>query len=1182
MGFDQLLLRLLGPAASQANQLRKREASRRLLEQCVRAALADALRLQPGLSGTTDDDSLALDDLLWGDHYDLPSESADSALALWDRLVAGVCTRLSILERVTAVIVDDDEIDGHELTQAQAIGITDTWQLAEDFVAALERRLHAITGDPALHEIWSKLSASRQQRVGMEVLISLDRIERQMAQSYDSWAPGEVHELSGGGSQLPAIWNVTYPRPLRMHLTAEAGPWLTATAPNSVNPVVRALVGIGGGGKTQLAVEYCYRRAATCDVVWWIDASTPETALAGLHGLANALGSPAGDTAGNVAFLHNRLARLDRWLIVFDDAAAPDTSTGQPEPFDKIQRLIPLLGSGEVVVTSIQRGWSAHAHALEVAPWELDDSVAFLGSQDPSGARRVAAELQGLPLALEHAAAYCRETGISFDEYCERLRGLGSDASSSLAPQSKTIQLAVREIRRHAGAHHLLAMTAYLHGADIPRSLFCTPLNDPSPVHFEDPATIDRIDQALRILFNFSLINFGASSVMVHRLVQLEVRRELTAEERELKLGWVLLTLHARSNARPDGESRWRALQLIYPHLIEASDHVSFPSVYGQVAIKTMYAVVPFLEKVGRTREMAAQTERVIAAAEKQGDLTEADLAMMRSTHAVALAASDQLSEAEAVMEPVLEWAEQAGSEDAAEAACILSNGAVLAGFRRRFEFAARLLEKAVSLEAAKLGSESIEISATYSNLGDALAEMGENGRARDALSRAYEIRSATLGVCDPDTQMTALRLADVLVTLDIEAGRAVLAKTEAALQSAIRQREPWCLSVLPRLVAASESYGRSEHLARLLEAWQPAMDAFLSPAGRCELRVRRGEAQSRSGDPSELFREAWNLSGELSDAEVDTVVTCGVAYASHLARSGCGAEARAVLDELYPRLAHLPEASATATQVAFLRGLASIASSPADSEHWLGIAADQIRRGAPIPPDSAVRVFHQLGLSHWNRGEIADAVIDIVSAYNLLVVSNSTDSQLVGPVLTSLGGALNKLENWPLAEAVLERAVTTLTLDDRLLGVTLGHLGVTYLSTDKPARAMSVLRDAVAAKLRGGDLEALASTYYNLADAHFRIRQFGPALRAVEEAARLEQTTVDRLDPTRLSTLILRARILAAIGSSVHKMIKEIEALAHEMELTPAQAEWVRLHVEAIPRSNRVHATRKKSRPRR
>ena len=92
-------------------------------------------------------------------------------------------------------------------------------------------------------------------------------------------------------------------------------------------PRTIALYGLGGAGKTSVAVEYAYRHLAGLGVVWQLPAGEPTALAAGFSDLAAALG--ARDLPGApVAQVHGALAgRPDDWLLVFDNA--PDRASIQ-------------------------------------------------------------------------------------------------------------------------------------------------------------------------------------------------------------------------------------------------------------------------------------------------------------------------------------------------------------------------------------------------------------------------------------------------------------------------------------------------------------------------------------------------------------------------------------------------------------------------------------------------------------------------------------------------------------------------------------------------------------------------------------------------------------------------------------------------------------------------------------
>lgn len=132
------------------------------------------------------------------------------------------------------------------------------------------------------------------------------------------------------------IWGAVPPR--NVHFTgrqALLGTMHGLLAPDRSMETAHVLTGLGGVGKTQLAVEYVYRHNSDYDLVWWIRAERPGTMLSDFHDLATVLGLPlAPETARRdaVPAVREALRAGDlrqRWLLVFDNAE----SVEQVRPF---------------------------------------------------------------------------------------------------------------------------------------------------------------------------------------------------------------------------------------------------------------------------------------------------------------------------------------------------------------------------------------------------------------------------------------------------------------------------------------------------------------------------------------------------------------------------------------------------------------------------------------------------------------------------------------------------------------------------------------------------------------------------------------------------------------------------------------------------------------------------------
>jgi hypothetical protein len=252
---------------------------------------------------------------------------------------------------------------------------------------------------------------------------------------------------------------------LRARLRVEPGVVVTQTG---------AIHGLGGVGKTELALEFAHRYQADYDLVWWISAEQPTSVTATLAALAEELGiQRVADQAEMITQLFKKLRGRERWLLVYDNAEQPKTLEG----------LLPPGGGGRVLVTSRYGAWGKFGSVERLDVLVRDEAVAFLARRtsatDQAVLDALAEELGDLPLALEEAAAYLEETGAGLDEYLELVRGRARELFGLDQPPpdeqgdqrrvATVWSLTLDRVHQEApAAEALLSLCAFLAPDDIP------------------------------------------------------------------------------------------------------------------------------------------------------------------------------------------------------------------------------------------------------------------------------------------------------------------------------------------------------------------------------------------------------------------------------------------------------------------------------------------------------------------------------------------------------------------------------------------------------------------------------------------------------------------------------------------------------------------------------------------
>jgi tetratricopeptide (TPR) repeat protein len=188
-------------------------------------------------------------------------------------------------------------------------------------------------------------------------------------------------------------------------------------------PVVCALTGLRGVGKTQVAAGYARARIREgWGLVAWVNAESTDTLLASLAKVADQIpgvADPEGDSLRSAERLREHLqARTDPGLLVFDNATDPD----------QLRVLLPATGGTQVVITSTDRAFTELGVAVGVAVFARTESLDYLrertGLADDTGAGLVADELGDLPLGLAQAAAAIRGQRLTYENYLQRLRAI--------------------------------------------------------------------------------------------------------------------------------------------------------------------------------------------------------------------------------------------------------------------------------------------------------------------------------------------------------------------------------------------------------------------------------------------------------------------------------------------------------------------------------------------------------------------------------------------------------------------------------------------------------------------------------------------------------------------------------------------------------------------------------------
>ncbi len=579
---------------------------------------------------------------------------------------------------------------------------------------------------------------------------------------------------------VESAWNIPYRRNSfftgREDILQFLHDTFTAQKATLAHPLV--ISGMGGIGKTQTAIEYAYRYRDDYSAVLWARADNRETLISDFVVIAALLNLPEKDERDQgrtVAALLRELGSSRDWLLILDNA----------DDLAIARDFIPVLGKGHVLLTTRAQVTGTIAQRIELEKMEPEVGALLLARRaklitpnapldaatdnDQTKAKTIVEDMDGLPLAIDQAAAYIEEAACGLSGYLERYQtqrarllkqrgGVIEDHPDSVAA---TLSMAFERVQNaNPAAAELLRLCAFLHPDAIPEEIITVGALDLGsslePVA-TDPLALDAAIQELR---TYSLIRRDpdARLLVIHRLVQAVLK---DAMDENTQRQWVERTVRAVNRAFPEVEFKtWKDCQRCLPHaqacaVLIDEWKMDFPETASLLDRTGLY-----LQERAQYEQAGLFFQQALAIRERSSD---PEIATSLSRLARFYHIRGKFAEAELLYRKALSIREQVlGSEHAATAS-ILNN---LGGFyceQGKFDQGEPLFRQALAIRERVLGLEHPDTVTNISNLGTVYCEQGNFALAEPLLKQALSIREKMLGPKHPYTLAILNNLAVIL-----------------------------------------------------------------------------------------------------------------------------------------------------------------------------------------------------------------------------------------------------------------------------------------------------------------------------------------------------------------------------------------------------------------------------------
>ncbi|KAH6959359.1 hypothetical protein DER45DRAFT_505018 [Fusarium avenaceum] len=641
-----------------------------------------------------------------------------------------------------------------------------------------------------------------------------------------------------------------------------------------------ALWGLGGSGKTQIALDYAYRR---CDTdkeccIFWVHADSEATFLADYKTIGKKLGVDEQlDGTDLLEAVCDEIEGRSKWLLILDNAddlklfRVGVTMTDESES-QNLYKYVPCTSHGTVLWTSrdahIAGTLVGASRSIQVQSMEKDEATTLLattrGDQpvlDEAGIDGLLEELQCLPLAVSQAGAYMRRMSMTAEEYLSRLKEGNSrwevlkvsdtdrhrrlEASNSVL---ETWRISTERIRAESEmSYRILHVIAYVDNQDIPDELIAEAANEFNHGRKNDQAEQKSDMQvsefevltAVARLKEFSFLrlrqtNDGRRNYEMHKLVQEALRYGLRIRSLIETARGSVIGEDGRA-AQVEALYSGRALEVVagllptkpapserYEQYLTHAVRVGEWAEVGKTEIETanmLERVSHFLYERQRWTEKELVDSRSWSLRRRALTENHPDTLRSMAEFGATCQGLGRAAEAQDIAIKVLKLQQEILGEEHPDTIRSLTNLGVTYQDQGRYDEAEKLYDKALEYHQREFGERHSDTIRNMADLGSLYHMQGRYDEAKKMTNRSLQLRQEMLGEMHPDTIriMAGIGMAYYAQGRHTEA-HDITIKVLELRQKVLGERHPDTISSKTDLGAIYDVQGRYEEARRINE----------------------------------------------------------------------------------------------------------------------------------------------------------------------------------------------------------------------------------------------------------------------------------------------------------------------------------------------------------------------------